>query len=85
MAYEIRDNTGSLHANEKREKDTHPNAKGDARLICPHCNKSSDWWLDAWNKVAQTGKKWMSLSIKPKEKRAEQAAAPAEDGDSLPF
>ena len=77
MAYEQRDNSGSLFKNDKREKDTHPNARGSAKI------GGVDYWVDAWTKKDKNGNPWQSLSFKPKEARPAQTnkpAAPREPG-----
>jgi len=92
MAFEPRDNSGALFKNERKEKDTHPDYKGNARL------GGVDYEIAAWVKEAQgTGKKYFSLSIKPKAEAqsgytpqarsapAPQGPAPQAEEDSLPF
>ena len=60
MAYEQRDNSGSLFKNEKKTEPKHPDYKGDA-LIDGH-----EMWISAWIKDGKNGK-FMSLSFNPKE------------------
>jgi uncharacterized protein (DUF736 family) len=89
MAYEPKDNTGSLFKNDRKEKDTHPDYKGSALI------NGVDHWLDAWINEDRNGNKYMSLKLKPKEARnggqvAEYAASqkPAFDpdlDDEIPF
>jgi len=83
MAYEQRDNTGSLFKNDKREKDTHANARGSARI------DGVDYWVDAWTKKDKNGNPWQSLSFKRKDAKAAAAkpAAPkrALDESDIPF
>lgn len=96
MAYEQRDNTGSLFRNDRKEADTHPDYKGSALL------NGVEHWLDAWINTAKDGSKYMSLKIKRKEQRTEagyagssnaewdSAAAASrrpfdDDSDSVPF
>jgi hypothetical protein len=62
MAYEQRDNSGSLFKNDKREKDTHPNATGQAMV------DGVAYWVSAWTKESKNGK-WQSLSFKKKEEK----------------
>ncbi len=63
MAYEQRDNSGSLFRNDRREKDTHPHAKGTALI------DGVEYWVDAWTKEDRNGNKFQSLSFKRKERR----------------
>lgn len=69
MAYEMRDNSGSLFKNEDRQKDTHANARGSAVIDGVH------YFMDAWTKDGEKGK-WQSLSFKKKDKQPGVAAAP---------
>ena len=60
MAYETKELSGSLFKNEKREKDTHPNMTGSAKI------DGVDYWVSAWTKEGKKGK-WISLAFKKKE------------------
>ena len=85
MAYEIKENSGSLFRNEKREKDSHPQARGSARI------NGVDYWVSAWVKKTKTGDKWQSLSFTPKEDQPRQpvkeaiASLPDDLDDEIPF
>jgi hypothetical protein len=61
MAYEQKDMSGSLFRNDRREKDTHPHAKGSALI------GGVEYWVSAWTKEARDGSKYQSLSFTPKE------------------
>lgn len=80
MAYEIRDNTGSLFRNEDKQKDTHPGMTGSAMI------GGVEYWVSSWKKEGKKGP-WLSLSFKPK-----QPAPPPDEGnmgdiidDEVPF
>lgn len=61
MAYEQRDNSGSLFKNDNKEKDTHPDYKGTVVI------DGKTYWISSWVKTSGD-KKWMSLSFTPKDK-----------------
>lgn len=82
-------NRGILSRNERKEKDTHADFRGNINV------DGREYWLDAWVKERKDGSgKFFSLSVKPKDAPAEQPArgggakpgkAPAMDDDSIPF
>jgi len=59
MSFEQRDNSGVLFKNERREKESQPNATGTA-LIGGVLYK-----ISAWTKTSSKGEKFQSLSFKP--------------------
>lgn len=85
MAFQQRDNSGALFKNEKREKDTHPHARGSALI------DGVEYWVDAWTRDGTKGK-FQSLAFKRKDnaKKAEkkQEREPGSDdefNDEVPF
>lgn len=74
MAYEQKDNSGSLFKNDRKETDSHPDYKGSALL------GGVDHWLDAWINTDRNGNKYMALKFKPKD----SAHRVAEVASSLP-
>lgn len=66
MPYEIRDFSGSLFRNDKREKDTHAHAKGKAMI------GGVMYWVSAWTKTKGDGERWQSLSFTPCEQPKQQ-------------
>jgi hypothetical protein len=82
--YEQKDNSGTLFKNDKREKDSHPHAKGSAMI------DGVEYWVSAWTKEGSKGK-FQSLSFQRKEQRQperqQQASRPAprELDDEIPF
>ena len=56
MAYD-NTNSGALFKNERREKESHPHARGNAEVICPHCNGVAKFWISAWTNIAKQGKR----------------------------
>lgn len=84
MAYETKDNSGSVFPNEKKEKDSHPDWQGSCVI------DGVEYWVSEWNKVAESGRKWKSLAFKRKEvKQAPKPAAkpskPPHDDSEIPW
>jgi len=60
MPFEPKDNSGVLFRNDRREKDSHPNANGSAII------DGVEYWISAWTKEGKNGK-FQSLSFKRKD------------------
>jgi hypothetical protein len=84
MAYEQKDNSGAMFVNDRKEKDSHPDRRGDAMI------DGKMYWVSGWIKEGKKGK-WMSLSFTPKEDKPQRstpdsrAARPRADLDDSPF
>jgi len=84
MAYEKRDMSGTLFKNDKREKDSQPNATGTAII------DGVEYFISAWTKDGAKGK-FQSLSFKRKDQRAEEIRNTSrvdrrhDDDDSMDF
>jgi uncharacterized protein (DUF736 family) len=77
MAYEHKENKGSLFTNEKKDKDTHPDYTGQINVAGTLYN------ISAWDNKSKSGKKYFGLSVsipKPKEEKKETSSQ-----DELPF
>lgn len=71
MAYEQKDNTGSLFANVEKRSENFPDYSGSVRI------EGADWWISGWKKTSKDGKTFLSLSVKRKDgtaARPDQAA-----------
>ena len=85
MAYEQKENSGSLFKNEKKETEKHPNATGSAFI------GGVEYWVSAWTKRDKNDNPWQSLSFTPKDKTqgakpAAKGKPPSDDFDSdIPF
>ena len=61
MAYETKNNTGSLFRNNRKETENHPDYTGSGRI------DGHDVWVSAWLKDKKDGGKYFSLSFKRKD------------------
>jgi hypothetical protein len=86
MSYQQRELSGSLFKNQKKEKETHPDATGTALI------DGVEYYVSAWTKTGAKGR-WQSLAFKRKDKqetrqqpasRQGKPAAQDDDGD-IPF
>ena len=79
---EVRNNSGVLFKNDKKESEKHPHYKGSILV------DGTDYWLSAWIKEGKSGK-FMGLAVSPKETQAQpvkQTSKRVEDMDSdVPF
>jgi hypothetical protein len=64
MAYEQRDNSGSIWVNDRKDKDEHPDRTGSIMVA------GTEYWINGWLKKTKDGKPFMSLSVKPKAREA---------------
>lgn len=71
MAYQQKDNSGALFKNDKREKDTHPHMKGSIMVA------GVEYWISAWTNTAESGVRYQSLSVQPKQQAHDQGVAQA--------
>ena len=70
MTFEQKDNEGALFKNDRREKDSHPHAKGTIRI------NGVDYWLSAWTNADKNGNKYQSLKATMKQQQQRNPGDP---------
>lgn len=77
---EGRDMSGTLGANRRKEKDSHPSHTGQCTI------DGRDYWISAWVKEGANGK-FFSLAFKEKEAQRVPASASTkiDIDDEIPF
>jgi len=82
MAFEKKEGSGALFKNNDRQKDTHPEYRGDILI------NGEEYWLSAWVKEGNRGK-FFSLAAKKKEERSGTAVkrnpGKQEEDPEIPF
>jgi hypothetical protein len=66
MAYEQRDNSGTVFANDRKESDRHPDYTGKAMV------GGVMYWASMWVKEKQDGEEFFSFSLKPMDDQPQQ-------------
>jgi hypothetical protein len=83
MAYEKRDNSGSVFVNDRKERDNQPDRTGSCMI------DGVEYWINGWVKKDKNGNPWMSLAFKRKDAPSGKAppapAQPALGEDDIPF
>lgn len=77
---------GVLFRNDRRESDSHPDARGSAEVA------GVKYWVSAWTNVDKNGAKYQRLRFSPKEEttqrgqqEARQVVADDDLDDDIPF
>lgn len=79
MAYELRNNSGSLFRTKERKSDNAPNLSGKVMV------GGKTYYIDAWSKETRDGNKWLSLSFKEVKGAGEAQGRKRDDDDGPPF
>lgn len=76
--YEQKAGQGAIFKNEKKEKETHPDYRGNFKGL-----DGKDYEISLWLKTAQSGKKYFSVSVQEPYKKDAAPAKPQDPADLL--
>lgn len=84
MAYEQKNNSGSVFKNQKKQNDKHPDFTGQALI------DGKAYWVSAWGKTDKNDNAWFSFSFQDKEDKSKPVADKSRNlndqfEDSIPF
>jgi hypothetical protein len=81
MAFEQKDNTGSVFKNDRKTEETHPDRTGSAMI------NGTEFWVNGWLRRSKQGAQYLALSFKPKDEQSSETTKPKakELSDTIPF
>jgi hypothetical protein len=81
MAFEHKDNTGSVFVNDHKVEERHPDRTGSALI------DGTAYWVHGWLKKTADGKPYLKLSFRPKATSAadNSKSRDEETSDFVPF
>lgn len=60
----IKPNVVVVFPNKFKKAESHPDMKGEAMIVCPHCNQEAHMEVVLWGKTGSSGKSFLSGHIK---------------------
>lgn len=77
--FQHKPNSASLFRNDRKDKDTQPDYKGDGLI------NGVEVWLSAWINETSAGKKYFGIRFEEKEQQTANQAAAQDFDDDIPF
>ncbi len=81
MTFQLKPNRGSLFKDESKSKPEDRDYSGAINV------EGEEYWLSGWVSTSRAGKKYLSLSIKPKQEPPPDTSKPLSEEmqDEIPF
>lgn len=76
MAEYDNSNRGSLFVNDRKEKESQPDYRGNVTVVSPS-GESFEMWISGWKKKTRDGAAMLSISLRHKEEAQKPAAKAA--------
>jgi hypothetical protein len=81
MAFERKPNKCGLFVNTRSPDRSDYDAQLDVQ--CPSCNALTTYWVNGWRKVSSSGLKFISLALRAKQPRSDDAPSRTPPGDEF--
>ncbi len=87
MAFEHKDNSGSIFKNQYKTEDKHPDHQGSCKVVCEKCGHATELRISAWinDLKDNTGKYFGLLFSKPQPKEQSSPVGEKVIDDDIPF
>lgn len=86
MAFEHKDNSGSLFKNRYKTEEKHPDHQGSCRIICPECGHAQEWQMSAWvNTMKESVNKYFGMSFSVKRAKETPIRTEEDFDEDIPF
>jgi hypothetical protein len=86
MAFEHKDNSGSLFRNGYKTQPLHPDHQGECKIVCPHCNQPQVWKISAWvNDLKNSPGKYFGLAFGIHQAKETPIRTEQDFDDDIPF
>lgn len=89
MAFEHRDNSGSIFKNQYKTEEKHPDHQGSCKIICEKCGHATELRISAWiNDLKDNAGKYFGLKFskhQPKEQSSPVGRTEEDFDDDIPF
>jgi hypothetical protein len=67
---QVRENSGALFINDRKQSDNHPDRQGSLSVTID--GVVHEFWISGWDKVSGSGTEYISLAVKPKDDQQRQ-------------
>lgn len=86
MAFEHKDNSGSLFKNGYKTEPKHPDHQGSCKIVCPHCGVPQEWRISAWiNEMKEKSGKYFGLNFNLPIAKAPETPVGYDPDSDIPF
>ena len=88
MAFEHKDNAGSIFKNQYKTEDKHPDHQGSCKIICEECGHATELRISAWiNDLKNSAGKYFGLQFSKHQAKEQSSPLRTDEDidDDIPF